>query len=381
MSKRTSTRRHFLGILVSAAFMLVAANATDSEIVACTADEADSVHPIHTDASEPTLANDLTSSSSSDSTLRTMNIVLGCPEFQHAFDSATPGSMAPFRSFTLTKGTGYAYVELHFSKLWVPRGVSVVLHAVEGFDVEDTKLNLSTSYPSGRAYGEVVAPPVLSKEFRLEFYRNGGSRNTTDAEFAVDEFNVTDTATKCYGFVLDSYYYVLVDDTNPLVATVESICAADNTKPAVCYYDDSTTRTAYLAARSVARLFITKSRNVFASCTGWLLGNQGHVMTNYHCVASDAEARSTTVEFMVESSKCNGTASCTWKECKGAMVAATTKLVRANEALDLWLLANEDSGRRGRRAALYPAASARQHQADSPGRRLYQQCRASKSQL
>ncbi|KAE8891580.1 hypothetical protein PF005_g13367 [Phytophthora fragariae] len=298
-----------------------------------------------TEATEiPAIPSNSSNSGSSDSNLRTVNIGMGCPEFQFAFDSAAPGNSLPFKSFTLTKGTGYAYVELHFSKLWVPRGTSVVLRAVEGFDVADTKLNLSTTYPSGRTYSDVVAPPVLSKEFRLEFYRNEGSRNTTDVDFSVDDFNVTDSKSKCFGFVVASYYYVLVDDSNPLVATVESVCAADNTHEAVCYYDDSATRAAYLAARSVARLFITKGRNIFASCTGWLLGNQGHLMTNYHCVATDAEASTTTVEFMVEADKCNGSVSCTWKECRGSMVSATTKLVHANEALDYALLKLPSNG-------------------------------------
>ncbi|GMF27473.1 unnamed protein product [Phytophthora lilii] len=291
----------------------------------------------------PVTSNSI-SSGSNDSSLRFVNVAMGCPELQISFDSAAPGSSTPFRSFTLTKGTGYAYVQLHFSKLWVPRGTSVMLRAVEGFDVADSQLNLSTTYLSSKTYSDILTPPVLSKELRLDFYRNEGSRNTTDSDLTEDGFNVTDSKSKCYGFVVDSYYYVLVDDANPLVATVESVCAADNTKEAVCFYDDTTSRPAYLAARSVARLFITKGSNIFASCTGWLLGNQGHIMTNHHCVATDTEASSATVEFMVEASKCNGTASCTWKECRGNMVSVTTKLVRANEALDYALLKLPSNG-------------------------------------
>lgn len=201
-----------------------------------------------------------TSNSSTESRLRTVNIGMGCPEFQTAFDSATPGSPTPFRSFTLTKGTGYAYVALHFSKLWMPRGVSVVLRAVEGFDSPDRTLNLSANYPGGQMYDNVLAQPLLSKEFRLEFYRNQGSPNTTevDADLIADTFSVTDSDVTCFGFVVDSYYYVLMDNDNPIVATDESICAVDNTKEAICYYDDNTTRTAFLAARSVARLLIPK---------------------------------------------------------------------------------------------------------------------------
>ncbi|KAL4164060.1 hypothetical protein KRP22_004682 [Phytophthora ramorum] len=281
------------------------------------------------------------SNSTSESRLRTVNIGMGCPEFQIAFDSATPGSPTPFRSFTLTKGTGYAHVALHLSKLWMPRGVSVVLRAVEGFDTPDRTLNLSTSYPSGRVYDNVLASPVLSKEFRLEFYRDQGSLNTTtaDPDLIADTFSVTDSDLKCFGFVVDSYYYVLLDNDNPIVATDESICAADNTKEAICYYADETTRTAYLAARSVARLLIPKGSGASAGCTGWLLGNQGHIMTNYHCVSTDDEASATTVEFMAEASACSDSVSCeSWGACPGNTVSVSVELVHADEELDYALL-------------------------------------------
>ncbi|KAE9294123.1 hypothetical protein PF008_g24631 [Phytophthora fragariae] len=282
-----------------------------------------------------------TSNSSTESRLRAVNIGMGCPEFQTAFDSATPGSATPFRSFTLTKGTGYAYVALHFSKLWMPRGVSVVLRAVEGFDSPDRTLNLSANYPGGQVYDNVLAQPLLSKEFRLEFYRNQGSPNTTevDADLIADTFSVTDSDVTCFGFVVDSYYYVLMDNDNPIVATDESICAVDNTKEAICYYDDNTTRTAFLASRSVARLLIPKGSGASAGCTAWLLGNQGHIMTNYHCVSTDDEASGTTVEFMAEASVCSDSVSCTsWGACPGDTVSVSVDIVHADEELDYALL-------------------------------------------
>lgn len=200
---------------------------------------------------------------------------MGCPEFQVAFDGETPGSSSPFRSFTLTKGVGYAHVALHFSKLWLPRGASVVLRAVEGFDTPDRYLNLSEKYPSGRIYYDVLASPVLAKEFRLEFYRSDGVFDSTDDDLILETFSVTDSNAKCYGFAVDSYYYVLMDDANPIVATDETLCVADNTKRAICYYAENTTQTAYLASRAVARLTTPKGFGESAMCTGWLLGNQG----------------------------------------------------------------------------------------------------------
>ncbi|KAL3663831.1 hypothetical protein V7S43_011244 [Phytophthora oleae] len=268
-----------------------------------------------------------------------VNIGMGCPEFQHAFDSATTGSSTPFRSFTLTKGNGYAYVGVRFSKLWMPIGVSVVLRAVEGFDTPDRMLNLSKSYPSGRNYGNVAAPPVLTKEFRIEFYRSDvGSSIVDEDELIAEVFNVADTDSKCFGFVVDSFEYALMNDNEPILANEASICAGDNTKNAICYYADNTTRTAYLASRSVARLKIPKGSGESASCTGWLIGNQGHVMTNFHCVSSEAEAHGTSVEFMAEDKACIDSFSCDFGECDGIKVASTTELVFASEKLDYALL-------------------------------------------
>ncbi|GMF33767.1 unnamed protein product [Phytophthora fragariaefolia] len=297
--------------------------------------------PMQTDdtqGDEATDTSDSGATSTSESRLRTINIGIGCPEFQVAFDGATPGDSTPFRSFTLIKGVGYAYVALHFSKLWMPRGTSVVLRAVEGFDTPDRTLNLSESYPSGYSYDNVLASPILAKEFRIEFYRSEGNQDSVDDDLIAETFSVTDSDSKCFGFVVDSYYYVLMDDSNPIVATDESLCVTDNTKRAICYYADNTTQTAYLASRAVARLNIPKGSGESASCTGWLLGNQGHILTNYHCVSTDAEATGTTVEFMAEESACSDGVSCRSNECGGKMVSFTTIAVHLSEALDYALL-------------------------------------------
>ncbi|CEG36692.1 hypothetical protein F443_14979 [Plasmopara halstedii] len=275
------------------------------------------------------------------STLHAVHIAMGCPEMETAFDNAIAGSLMPFRSFTLTKGTGYAYTALHLSKLWVPFGTSVMLRAVEGFDSPDRTFNLTIDYPSGQLYNDVLAPPLLAKEFRLEFYRNVDSVNTTllDADLIASPFSVTDSGTTCFGFVVDAYYFVLMDDDNPIFATDESICAVDNTREAICYYDDSPTRMAYVASRAVARLLIPKGSGASAGCTAWLIGNQGHMMTNYHCVSTDDEASGTTVEFMAEANICTESVSCTsWGACSGEVVAISVKLIHVNENLDYALI-------------------------------------------
>ncbi|KAG3029787.1 hypothetical protein PC121_g5789 [Phytophthora cactorum] len=341
----TQLRYRVLGLSGLLVLLVLAAYATNPTSFSSNVRSA-TFTPMETD--DPTIATSGATDSASptsESTFRSVNIGMGCPEFQLAYDSATPGSLTPFRSFTLTKGSGYAYVGLRFSKLWIPSGVSVVLRAVEGFDTPDRMLNLSRNYPSGRNYGNVVAPPVLTKEFRIEFYRDEvGPSIVDDNDFIENAFSVADSDSKCFGFVVESYDYVLMNANDPIVATGASICAADNTMNAICYYADETTRTAYLASRSVARLKIPKGSGEWASCTGWLLGNQGHIMTNYHCVSTDDEASGTRVEFMAEDKSCSDSFSCALGECEGGVVAISTQLIHASEELDYALLKLPTSG-------------------------------------
>ncbi len=64
-----------------------------------------------------------------------------------------------------------------------------------------------------------------------------------------------------------------------------SICDGDDTGEAKCYQD--TDPEAYETARAGVRLV----QNGSAHCTGWLVGNEGHVMTNEHCITSQSAAQ------------------------------------------------------------------------------------------
>ncbi|CEG40782.1 Trypsin-like cysteine/serine peptidase domain [Plasmopara halstedii] len=261
-----------------------------------------------------------------------VSIGMGCPDFQTAYNSAESGSSLPFRSFTLFKGSEYALVELHFTKLWLPSAVSVVLRGIEGYDIEDHVLNLSLIYPSGPNYDHVTSPPMFTKELRIEFYRENNSLHSKEINKSfVDTFK---RDSKCFGFALDLYDYVLDENNDPIIATGASICATDNTVNAICCYADNTTRTAYLASRSVARLKISKGLNEWAYCTGWMLGNMGHILTNNHCVSTIIEASSTSVEFMVEDPFCRDD----FGECPGDVIALSTELVLTSVNLDYALL-------------------------------------------
>lgn len=263
------------------------------------------------------------------SNTKQLSLGMGCPEFQDQFNGAVPDSTTPFRSFTITKGGGYAHVQLHLVKLLLPQGCTMVLRSVEGFDTPDTLLNLTDEYPSGELYEDVIAPALLAKEFRIEFYR--------DQVLAETDPGVPDD-TQCFGFAIDYYFYALADTSSDIVPTTESICANDNTKEAICYYSDDT-RTAILASMAVARLLTTDATGNTRACTGWLLGNSGHLITNHHCIKDAGEAAKTTVEFMAEASVCSDTVNCqTWGACTGAIPAVSLNFKYTNPSLDFTIV-------------------------------------------
>lgn len=85
--------------------------------------------------------------------------------------------------------------------------------------------------------------------------------------------------------------------------------------------------------KSLARLLI----NGTSACTGWLIGDDGHLMTNEHCVENSIDANNVTVEFMAEGNNC-ATDCRSWFGCPGVIEATSTNLVRVNSNLDYSLL-------------------------------------------
>ena len=111
----------------------------------------------------------------------------------------------------------------------------------------------------------------------------------------------------------------------------ESLCGGDDSEWAKCY--QTSEPTVYDRSRAVARLFIGGT----SACTGWLVGSEGHVMTNEHCIGTNNAAQNTTFEFMAEGSSC--TTSCSsWGACPGTIAATTSTLVKNDAALDYALV-------------------------------------------
>lgn len=110
-----------------------------------------------------------------------------------------------------------------------------------------------------------------------------------------------------------------------------AICGSDDSQWARCY--QSSQPTAYSKSRAVARLLINGS----GACTGWLVGSEGHVMTNEHCIGTATDAANTNFEFMAEGGACT-TDCASWGACPGTVVATSSTAVKINATYDYALV-------------------------------------------
>ena len=87
---------------------------------------------------------------------------------------------------------------------------------------------------------------------------------------------------------------------------LRSICGNDDSVEAKCHAESEPS--AYATSRAALRI----QNSGRAHCTGWLVGDQGHVLTNWHCIESQREADRMKFEAMAESDSCRSS-------CKSAL--------------------------------------------------------------
>ncbi|OQR93930.1 neuroguidin-like protein [Achlya hypogyna] len=112
-------------------------------------------------------------------------------------------------------------------------------------------------------------------------------------------------------------------------SALEKICGNDNMVPATCMASTSK----YKPSRAVARLLIQG----IGWCTGWLLGSEGHVVTNEHCVGINEDGRDFQVELGAEC-PCDDPQNAVSWACQGTIVATNATFLLGDEATDFALL-------------------------------------------
>ena len=176
---------------------------------------------------------------------------------------------------------GATYIAIHFDRFELGPGDQVVVHSPSG---------KQHRVFTGRGKGDLGA-----------FWATH-----ITGEVAIIEIHSHSPQGGGWGVSIDKYVAGFAnlgsEDTQSANGT-ESLCGVDNSLNAACY--TATEPLAYDHSRAVARLLI----NGTGLCTGWLVGCQGHLFTNQHCITVAADAVNTDYEFMAEGPTC-GSSNC-----------------------------------------------------------------------
>ena len=135
----------------------------------------------------------------------------------------------------------------------------------------------------------------------------------------------SETGSNHYGFDITEVAYGYPQAQIDALLATKSICGTDDKEPVICYNGT----TMYDKGRAVCRLLIGGG----GLCTGWLLGCDGHVMTNEHCIGTAAEAANTDFIFNYQYTNCNGTGNSV-----SDLVATSATFIKTSAALDYTLV-------------------------------------------
>jgi hypothetical protein len=148
------------------------------------------------------------------------------------------------------------------------------------------------------------------------------SKNTKNARgFVIDKW--------ARGYERQYIQAVLSSVEEDEMSKIKAICSGDDKEWAKCYPGTAM----YDKSKAVCRLLIGGT----TACTGWLLGSEGHVVTNNHCIDNQDDANNTDYEFMAEGADC--TTNCSgWGACPGTVEADAGTLVKTDYDLDYSLI-------------------------------------------
>lgn len=131
-------------------------------------------------------------------------------------------------------------------------------------------------------------------------------------------------ASAAYGFDVTQVAYGYSEAQIDALVSSKTVCGTDDKEPIECYNGTNM----FDKGRAVCRLLIGGG----GLCTGWLLGCDGHIMTNNHCIGTAADAANTDFMFNYQNSNCAGTANAV-----SDVVAGAATFIKTSSTLDYTL--------------------------------------------
>lgn len=207
------------------------------------------------------------------------------------------------------------YIAVHFSQFNLGNGDKLVLRSPD-------KSRQWEYTERDNVRGEFWSIPIYGDKVIIEIIANSTSNS--------------------FGYFIDKIVRGFTQSEIQSVNGLRSICGEDDTEEAKCY--ELSEPTVYNNSKAVARLWL----NGVINCTGWLVGDEGHLMTCNHCIEDATDANNSTVEMMAEGPDC-ATNCQTAGGCPGTIVASSVNLIQTNGSLDYSLvkLDNNVSGTYG----------------------------------
>ena len=257
-------------------------------------------------------------------------------ETPHPYPHSLAKSLGPVWADTISH-PGAVYISVHFAEFELSDGDFVIVRSEDGAQKWTYtglgKRNLGRSksgFYAAHIKGDTAvvelfaAPRKPSKAwnaderygYRIDFYGRG-----------YNDFEIEDFWNRGLGEKMNLPYPPSLH---------KSLCGTDDSREAKCY--QASEPSAYDTSRAVARLV----KNGSAHCTGWLVGCDGHIMTNQHCIGSQSEADSIDFEFMAEGTSCSTSCSSSLA-CGGTVEASGGTLVAVSSSLDYALVLPDTS--------------------------------------
>lgn len=119
------------------------------------------------------------------------------------------------------------------------------------------------------------------------------------------------------GFKISRVAYGYSEAQIAALVDSKSICGSDDKERIACYAGT----TMFEKSKAVCRLLINGS----GLCTGWLLGCEGHLMTNNHCIGTASDAANTDFLFNYQYSGCTGTGN-----ASSSVVASSSTFIKTS---------------------------------------------------
>ncbi|MEM8962740.1 MAG: trypsin-like peptidase domain-containing protein [Acidobacteriota bacterium] len=242
----------------------------------------------------------------------------------------TSGSLEPVLTWNeQIAHPGATYISVHFAKMDLAAGDFVIVRSPDG--AQSWRYELQGRQGLGATPEGFFATHIKGDTAIVELWTSGWE---TAFGYAIDKYGRGFSNTE----IADFWAQGLGEQMNlpypPELA--RSICTVNDTVEAKCML--GLEPEIYERGRAVARLL----RNGSSWCTGWLVGCEGHIMTNEHCVPNQAQLNNIDFEFMAEGPDC-GTSCQSPLACPGTIEASGGVLTAVSNPFDYALIAPDTS--------------------------------------